>query len=51
MDQEKDIDAGALTGLQGGQWFRLLAELTVPNVIGRLHAKLVGRERLEPREG
>lgn len=51
VDQEKDIDVGALTGLQGGQWFRLLAELTVPNVIGRLHAKLVGRERLEPRGG
>lgn len=38
----------ALTGLQGGQWFRLLAELTVPDVIGGLHSELVGREGLEP---
>lgn len=51
VDQEKGIEVGALTGLQGGQWFRLLAELAVPNVIGCLHAKLVGRERLEPRGG
>lgn len=38
----------ALTGLQGGQWLRLLAELAVPNVIGRLHSELVGGEGLEP---
>lgn len=42
---------GALTSLQGGQWFRLFAELAVPNVIGRLHSELVGREGLEPAWG
>lgn len=49
MGQPKDTHGGrARTGLQGGQWLRLLAELTVPNVIGRLHAELVGCEGLKP---
>lgn len=48
VPSERHPRVGALTGLQGGQRFRLLAELTVPYVIGRLHSELVGREGLEP---
>lgn len=46
--RERHPRVGALTGLQGGQRFRLLTELTVPDVIGRLHSELVGCEGLEP---
>lgn len=42
---------GALTSLQGGEGLRLRTELAVPDVIGRLHSELVGREGLEPSGG
>lgn len=45
--KRKRSEWGALTGLQSGQRLRLLAELAVPNVIGRLHSELVGCEGLE----
>lgn len=49
--KRKTSRRGVLTSLQGGQRFRLFAELAVPNVIGRLHSELVGREGLEPMWG
>jgi hypothetical protein len=41
----------ALTGLQGGQRLRFLAELAVADVVGRLHSELVGRKGFESVEG
>lgn len=41
----------ALTCLQGGQRLRFLAELAVPDVVGRLHSELVGCKGFESVEG
>lgn len=38
----------ALTVLQSGDGFALLAVLTVPDVIGGFHSELVGCEGLQP---
>lgn len=46
--RERHSRWGALTGLQGGQGFRLLTELAVPNIIGCFHSEFVGCEGLEP---
>lgn len=37
------------TRLQGGERLRLLTELAIPDVVGRLHPELVGCEGFEPR--